>query len=291
MEKLYDSILAGIKKSPNLYQAENYQNFEAYLASLKEPAKNLWNLYRCSMVNVAYSDLQIQAVYLIRYYPHYVQMTLEILRLFSEIFTFEKHINACFFGAGPCPEIAGLAQFLAESCPKAKFLTVYAFDKASETWKPSRSITKNFILPNLWDGKILGKVTSLNLCSNNAFLPFAKIIRNSHIFCFQNCLNEIWNTSTTQQNIEFLLDCAPANSYIIIADLIYEQNRRMIQSIKEIADQRSDYEIIGMCEKIEIRSLLQLPSIVEQNLLTNEDKLKPKKWIKFSFLVIRKCKG
>jgi hypothetical protein len=77
MEKLYDYILAGIKKSPDLYQAENYQDFETYLASLQEPAKYLWGLYQRSMVNVDYSDSEIQAVYLIRYYPHYVQKLTE----------------------------------------------------------------------------------------------------------------------------------------------------------------------------------------------------------------------
>ena len=108
-------------------------------------------------------------------------------------------------------------------------------------------------------------------------------------FIFQNCLNEIWNTSTTQENIKSLLDCAPLNSFIIIGDLLaYDQNRRILEDIAKIANQRNDYQIIERGE-LEIASSLKIPEIVRQNLLTGEDGLIPRYRIRFLFLVI--CKG
>jgi hypothetical protein len=215
-------------------------------------------------------------------------MTLEILRLSPEIFTFPEQINACFFGAGPCPEVAGLAQFLTEHCPETKSMIVKIYDIASEQWKFSRDITKNFIVPRLWKGDISGTVSKFDLCSVNAFEVIADDISNCHIFIFQNCLNEIWNTSATQENIKFLLNRAPLNSFIIIGDLPYEQNRQLIEDIAEIANQRSDYQIILQSQGIKIRSCIRIPSIVTENLLTGVDGLIPRKNINFLFLALRK---
>ncbi|MBD2280587.1 hypothetical protein [Aphanizomenon flos-aquae] len=288
MEKLYEYILEGLKNSPDFYNPNLHQTFESYLASLQESAKYLWKSYRSTPVEVRYSDPQVQAAYLIRYYPHYVQMTLEILRLSPEIFTFPEQINACFFGAGPCPEVAGLAQFLTEHCPETKSMIVKIYDIASEQWKFSRDITKNFIVPRLWKGDISGTVSKFDLCSVNAFEVIADDISNCHIFIFQNCLNEIWNTSATQENIKFLLNRAPLNSFIIIGDLPYEQNRQLIEDIAEIANQRSDYQIILQSQGIKIRSCIRIPSLVTENLLTGVDGLIPRKNINFLFLALRK---
>jgi hypothetical protein len=215
-------------------------------------------------------------------------MTLEILRLSPEIFTFPEQINACFFGAGPCPEVAGLTQFLTEHSQQTKSIIVQIYDIASEQWKLSREVTKNFVVPKLWKGDISGVVRKLDLCSPNTFDPITEVISNCHLFIFQNCLNEIWNTSTTQENIKFLLDRAPLNSFIIIGDLLaYDQNRRILEDIAKIANQRNDYKIIERGE-LEIASSLKIPEIVRQNLLTGEDGLIPRYRIRFLFLVIRK---
>lgn len=292
MKNLYDYILEGIKTSPAFYNAENHQNLEEYLNSLQEPAKRLWESYRSTTVKVDYSESQFQAAYLIRYYPHYVQMTLEILRLSPELFNFPKQINACFFGAGPCPEVAGLAQFLTEHCHTTESLFVNVCDIVSDTWKPSRTLTKNFVLPHLWKGKISGKALKLDLCSTNDFEKISEVIEKSDIFVFQNCLNEISNTSTTKENINFLLNRAPLDSFIIIADFLqYDQNRQIVKDIEENVNKRMDYQIVGKSEGIEIASLFgppNIPPIVTQNLLTREYGLIPRSTIKFLFLVIRK---
>ncbi|MFP4101632.1 hypothetical protein [Coleofasciculus sp.] len=165
MKKLYEYILEGLKNLPDFYEASIHETFDRYLESLQEPARRLWESYRSNKVKIDYSDHDVQAAYLIRYYPHYVQMTLEILRLSPELFTFGHTINASFFGAGSCPEVAGLAQFLTEHCQETKSVIVNIYDSASTIWKPSRTITKEFVLPRLWKGHISGKATKLDLCS------------------------------------------------------------------------------------------------------------------------------
>ncbi|MDJ1171325.1 hypothetical protein PMG71_17995 [Roseofilum sp. BLCC_M154] len=284
---LYQYILEGLEKSIDFYNPQNYPRFEDYLQSLKKPAEQLWESYRSNQVIVNYSDASTQAAYLIRYYPHYVQMTYEILQKCSETFAFGEKVNACFFGAGPCPEVAGLAQFLTQYYPQTKEIFVQVYDIASDQWALSRTITKDFVIPKLWKGQFSGNARNLDLCSANSFQAVADAIENSHLFVFQNCLNEIWNISTTKENIKFLLESAPLNSFIVIGDLRYAQNRYILEDIAKFVQRNDDYKIIVL-DELDVRSSLRIPQIVIQNLLTSEGYLIPRSRIKFMFLVIGK---
>lgn len=284
---LYQYILEGLEKTMDFYNPQNHQSFEYYLQSLKKPAEQLWESYRSNQVKVNYSDPSTQAAYLIRYYPHYVQMTYEILQQCSQFFAFGEKINACFFGAGPCPEVAGLAQFLTKYYPQTKEIFVQVYDIASDQWSLSRAITKDFVIPNLWKGQFSGNAYNLDLCSSNSFESVSDAIENSHLFVFQNCLNEIWNISTTKENIKFLLESAPLNSFIVIGDLRYAQNRYILEDIAKFVQRTNHYKLI-MLDELDIRSSLRIPQIVTQNLLTSEGYLIPRSRIKFMFLVITK---
>ncbi|MBP0030801.1 hypothetical protein [Roseofilum sp. Guam] len=284
---LYKYILEGLEKNINFYNPQNHETFEKYLQSLQKPAEQLWESYRSDRVKVNYSDPSTQAAYLIRYYPHYVQMTYEILQQCSKTFAFGKKINACFFGSGPCPEVAGLAQFLTKYYPQTKEIFVHVYDIASDQWALSRAITKDFVLPNLWKGQFSGNAHHLDLCSANSFESVSEAIENSHLFVFQNCLNEIWNISTTKENIKILLECAPLNSFIVIGDLRYAQNRYILEDIAEFVQRNHDYQII-MLDELDIPSSLRIPQMVTENLLTSVGGLVPRSHIKFMFLVIGK---
>lgn len=284
---IYQYILEGLEKTIDFYNPQNHQSFEDYLQSLKTPAKQLWESYRSNQVTVNYSDPSTQAAYLIRYYPHYVQMTYEILQQCSETFAFGEKVNACLFGAGPCPEVAGLAQFLTKYYPQTNAIFVQVYDIASDQWSLSRSITKDFVIPNLWKGQFSGNARNLDLCSAHSFQSVSESIKNSHLFVFQNCLNEIWNISTTKENIKFLLESAPLNSFIVIGDLRYAQNRYILEDIAEFVQITNHYKII-MLDELDVRSSLRIPQIVIQNLLTSEGYLVPRSRIKFMFLVIAK---
>ncbi|MDY6805778.1 MAG: hypothetical protein SXA11_18510 [Cyanobacteriota bacterium] len=289
MQKLYEYILEEIEKSSDFYDSKI--SFEEYLFSLQKPAKLLWTSYRSNRVKVDYSKPQFQAAYLIRYYPHYVEMTLEVLEKCSEFFAFGRKINVCFFGAGPCPELLGLALYLKKYSPQTTDLAVNIYDLASKEWKPSRNITYK-VHKSLCKGKgrVNVKATNLDLCSANSLEKISKTTNNSHLFVFQNCLNEIWNKSATQNNIKFLLDRAPKDSFIIIADLLYDQSRKIVKNIAKTAEERRDYKILEKCDEMTIQSSFTLPEIIEENLLTGENGLIPKKRINFFFLALKKIR-
>lgn len=297
MEKLYDYILNGLRNSGKFYDA-NQGTFESYLASLKSAVQELRRGYGKSCITVDYTSSATQAAYLIAYFPQYAEMTLEVLRLLSSELKFGQEAKVCFFGAEPCPEVVGFAQFLAEHSSNTSSLSANVYDIASETWKLSREITETYLIPELWKGQLSIKGSPLNFCQKKSFQAIESTLQTCHLFIFQNCLNEIANTPIIQENVNCLLDSAPLESIIIIADLLYyEQNRNIVEEVKKKANERNDFEILQMGE-LTIKSSLsrKIPPIITTNLLIGNQQNKnaegkgliPRSNINFVFLVLHK---
>lgn len=280
-ETIYSCILNGLENSIDFYNKNNHGTFESYLQSLQKPAEQLWNSYRANQVKVSYSEPSIQAVYLIRYYPHYAYVNFQVLEIINSQNLFQKLLNetleVCLFGAGPCPEIVGLSKFLSDKYQKIKNLTVNVYDIASDEWTLSRNITENFVIPEYWSGNLKLNSNYLDLCESNSLHSIQTTIKKSQIFIFQNCLNEIYNISTVQTNLNFLLDEIPLGSVIIIIDLNYRQNVSIIDKLKQQVSNRDDFEIYAPAlEDIKIQPCPNLPQLIRQNLLTGKDKLVPR---------------
>jgi len=125
------------------------------------------------------------------------------------------------------------------------------------------------------------------LCAEKSFQEIKSDIKACNLFIFQNCLNELENTSTIQENIKFLFDNAPLKSIVIIADLLYDQNSDIVEDIKKKIHERSDSEVLQE-GSLKIRSSLPISPIIQTNLLTGEDGLIPRSRINFMFLAMRK---
>ncbi|WP_199248048.1 hypothetical protein [[Phormidium] sp. ETS-05] len=288
MENIYEYILAGLKESPDFYDCQTFLTFETYLASLQEPTKYLWESYRCDRVEVDYSSPEVQAAYLIRYYTPHVKMAFKLLSLCPELLSLPEKINVGLFGGGPCPEMAGLALFLNQFCPQTQSLAVNVYDSAADKWTPSRNLTKNFVFNRLWKGDISDTVSKLDLCFPGVLRPVAESISQSHLLILQNCLSEMWDVSTAQYNLQFILDRAPLNSFIVIGDLLYDQNRQIVEYLGKIARQRSDCQVLENGE-LTINLSVRPPLIVSNNLLTSRKPyLTARARINALFMVIHK---
>lgn len=287
MKRLYEYILNGIKSSRKFYDARRKGSFENYLISLQASVRELRRSYWSSSVTVDYSRPAIQAAYLIAYYPHYVEMSLEILRLLSSELSYNREVKTCFFGAGPCPEVTSLAQFLVERSPNTKKITANVYDIASDTWTLSREITRKFIVPNLWQGKVTLNSQHLDFNQKKSFGIIQPCLESYNLFVFQNCLNEIVERTVILENIEFLLDNVPSGSFVIFADLLYTQNFIMFEAIGKMVNTRSDLE---MCQQrtLRITPSLTIPRVLAKNLLTGKHGLIPRSRINFMFLALRK---
>jgi hypothetical protein len=77
MKDLYQFILKDLQVLSQIQK--NERDFILYLQSLQNEVKNLRQSYRTNSVSVDYSRAEVQAAYLITYYPQYAEMTRHIL--------------------------------------------------------------------------------------------------------------------------------------------------------------------------------------------------------------------
>jgi len=171
--------------------------------------------------------------------------------------------------------------------PRARKLTANVYDIASDTWALTRKITSKYVIPRRWQGQVALNSSSLDLCTAKSFQKLRANLEASNLFVFQNCLNELDNTPSIQENISFLFDIAPLGSTVIIADLLYDQNLDIVEEIREKIDKRNDFEVLNE-RTLKVTSSLPIPQIILANLLTGEDGLIPRSNINFVFLAIRK---
>lgn len=132
------------------------------------------------------------------------------------------------------------------------------------------------------------------------FLELNKTIESSHVFIFQNCLNELSARSALMHNLFLLVGMLPSNSLLIINDLA---NYIAVQKVK---DQLENYVTalnatlsdIHQSSVFLIRSprlgrtdfstRLQIPIEIRTHLLTGEDGLIPRKNVKCNFIAIHR---
>ena len=73
---------------------------------------------------VDYNDPDLQEAYLLAYYPHYIELLFEVLASLENDCQAQlnrnEDLHACFFGAGPAPELVGLAAYCDEHCESVK---------------------------------------------------------------------------------------------------------------------------------------------------------------------------
>jgi hypothetical protein len=311
LNNIYDWILAGIRDLSGSQNSE--EALAEYLKSLQPYVKTLRKGYKQNCVNADYSDVATQMAYLITYYPHYAVMTRNILERIEPvnvqaIFSNQAYLSVCIFGSGPVPEAAGLISFIADKYPNIRFLVVRTFDIASETWRISQDIAKQYILPEIWTGKIALLTDKIDICQAGVFINFRDILKSSQVFIFQNCLNELQNIALLPSNLDILLEEIPANSLLIFADLIgYQQIYDIKDGIKSIVREKNAltkkkvnelmFEIQVPREPIvNIYSTLPIPIIITKNLLTGKpndseserELLIPRSIVKFNFISIYK---
>ena len=294
MDELYKYILDGLRDLIQTKQTEN--EFIAYLQSLQVEVKNLRQSYQNNSVSVNYSRVEVQAAYLITYYPQYAEMTRHILEQVElshkTLFLFEqKHLEVCLFGAGAAPEAVGLVSFLGEYYPNLQSLKIRVYDIYANTWAISQRITQN-IIPELWRGEFIFSTEELDFCQPNSFHLLDTAIANSQLFIFQNCLNELKHPANFNQNIRYLLTKMPVDSLLIMADLrVYQKTSEFQSQVKKLL-QELEFERQILCvrhsEMLDFRSAIAIPAVITKNLLTGTHLLIPRTQIKCNFISVYK---
>lgn len=303
MNQLYACLLTGLRKLSHTHGDD--AGFERYLQSLQPYVINLRGGYRNtrnSRVKVDYSDSKTQAAYLMAYYPIYAEMTYRVLQnIDKKMLDIERnHLNVCLFGAGPAPEIPGLLSYISEKFPQVKTIHCHIFDIAATTWSIARNITLHDVVPQLWKGKFELTAEDLDFCQPGSFTRINDRIAESHLFIFQNCLNELPNPVVFNQNITHLINTMAHKSMLIIADLRkYDASLVRKKEIEAQIRNMNDYGLKEFEQEIfslrgleqgdlDFKRTLAVPPIVRNNLLTGADGLIPRSHVNCSCLAISK---
>jgi tetratricopeptide (TPR) repeat protein len=287
--------------------------FMNYLEFLKDSVKHLRASYQNNEVSVDYTSSSIQNAYLIAYYPHYIKMCLQVFKeahqLLSEyqdnlnilienqLFAQEGELKVCFFASGPAPESVALCQYInqlleaREKIPQGK-LAINTFDLDYDVWSSSRHITREYILPDFYQYNFTLFPHKINLIEKNSLESFKETFQSSHIFFFQNCLNELAKEKDIfLDNFQYLIEQAPQKSLVFLADLCrYSSVSELMQSLESLAEDKG----LAMIRKIEQGAVcLQLsdalPEILTQHLMTGESGLIPRRRINFNYSIFYKA--
>jgi hypothetical protein len=290
LSKLYEHILEGLYTENKIVTEKQKEEF---LQNLQFNVRDLRSGYKNSCVQADYRDKSTQAAYLLAYYPQYAEMTYAILERqnFKRIPLQDKVLKVCLFGAGPAPEIPALLDFFSnQKSLQVNSIIVYAYDIAASNWGFSHNIVRKFVVPKIWTKQFEFVAFDLDLCSKNVFSAIKTKISGSHLFLFQNCLNELSQTRVAIQNIESLIQEMSKKSILIIADLAnYKGNLDVKAEIKNRIRSLGK-ESFFICshnrEKIILRSEIPIPQSISQNLLVGTDSLIPRRKVEFNFISI-----
>jgi hypothetical protein len=281
---------------------QNKFNIQSYLQSLQSYVKQLRESYKKDNVNVDYSNPKTQAAYLLAYYPHYVEMTYQALEslqqkdpnLMQLVFD-KKYLKVCLFCAGAAPETLGLLSFIRQFYPEVKSIVIYSYDLYADTWRMSQDITKNIVNNCFTDYQFALLTRPLNINCANDLTNIDTTIKNTDIFMFQNCLNEL---ETNQiQSVNFLLNHQPERSLLLINDLrehkisqeMTRQIRAQILDINSASNLKYNQAIFKqVTDGDSFQSSIKLPAILRENLLTGENGLIPKKYNNYSYVCVYK---
>lgn len=293
LNKLYDLILEGLYSS---YAVKSEDSKKDFLNSLKPYVIELRTSFKNKQIKVDYRDKNVQAAYLIAYYPSYVEMTYEVLNRHGIKVLPSKNriLNVCLFGAGAAPEMVALLNFINQNKLDIDEVNVYAYDIFASTWNFSLDLSKKFIIPHFWQSKKFQVISlNLDLCEHGVFEGILKQIQNSDLFVFQNCLNELSNRKIGIENIDYLAKNINQESRLIIADLCGYQVVSDIKSrIEQNLQDLSYLNLFKSKDKEEVRVKISLPSIIRQHLLTGKPNqsldqggiLTPRSVVRFNFI-------
>jgi len=284
MDNIYNLILNGLYSSYNLKSEREKINF---LNSLQPYVTSLRSSFRNRQIDVDYRDKNLQAAYLIAYYPSYVEMTYEVLnRHGKDVLCAQNNIlNVCLFGAGAAPEAIAIINFINENALEIEELNIYAYDIFASTWNFSINLAKKFIIPHLWQSKNFNiNIFDLDLCEPDSLKNINQQIKNSNLFIFQNCLNELNKQDIAIANINYLVENIPRASRLIIADLVYDSVTNIKLHIEKKLEELSYNLDFRSNIKEEIRLQIPLPNAIRQHLLISVNGLIPRTKVRFDFI-------
>lgn len=186
MGNIYDYFLTSLFREFEI--TSNEQGALQFIARLKEKSFYLWDKYQTKdLTDIDYSNKEIQAAYLLRYFPHYTVPVQKLLEVLKPKFQ-RRDLSILLFGAGPGPEILAILLYF-DSQPeedKPLSITFFVYDVNNESWGWCDNLIHTFC-------NVSFKVKFVRYPSNSSDIN-QKIELNDEkldMVVLQNCFNEL----------------------------------------------------------------------------------------------------
>lgn len=270
------------------------------LNSSREFVKKLRDAYRKSPSYVDYGNPFFRAAYLFAYYPKYTEVLFAVLRKlpgeFSSLFESER-VRACFFGAGPAPEVIGWIRYLSSCTSIPTHAHAYLLDKEICGWHKGHEITRYHLAPLYWQEQLVISAHRFDFCASDiedelVSDEFVKqAFRLSRLFVMQNCINDqlAWS-SHFMTNLLEVFKHTPRGSLFVLIDLA-------LSGVKEFMSRFEDEVIFrGIGNVIiptadsprTIGSSIDVPEVVVNELFDPSNGLYPSRNVRFYFSIIER---
>jgi hypothetical protein len=223
----------------------NYQVYggtrDEKISKLFPSAQHLTTLYSTHQHKIIdYQDTAIQAAYMLRYFPYYIETTHQILRSIdpgdvNPVFT--DGMSICLYGCGPAPELLGILRYIHDFQPTVRNVAINYFDQ--HEWKPWRGLCAKKISKEYWSGNVgCLNHSSWNYLTDIEDQAVRDTIHNAKLHSIQNCFSDLIYSDVSSETIIIkftnLFKMTSAGSLFILND----QNIAIIKTIfNQISDQ------------------------------------------------------
>lgn len=263
---------------------------EQVLTELRPAVRDLRYAYRDVTRLADYSDPTVMDAYTVAYFPYYIETLHEILdRIETPIAPDKETVVANFFGAGPVPELIGLASYLGMHMPGTKKLVARLFDRVG--WDQTRLLTLKMV-GEYWSGccEIRPKVCDCFSCAECSDNACKQRLGLADLTVIQNCVSDACREGkSTAESLQAIFECISPGSLMIVSDFKYGSVLECIQALKKAAEDQGHkilYYVGNGGEEFCPR--FPIPEIVSECLFTGHDGLIPKTHVDFCALAIRK---
>jgi hypothetical protein len=242
---MHDIIL---KRLSSLHGLSSEQELSNFLRRLRSTARCLWKAYQANVVNVSYKKQTVQAAYMLRYFPHYAEVTrvaLDELSMQGVLPFQEERLYVNLFGCGSAPELCGIMQFLKNRFPRSEMLI---FD--------------------LYQPESAASFTTANDRPNR--------IGEASLVMFQNCLNEFPQSvhDVVTQNILDLLRMIKCGKIMLVIDRAgYQCIVDLLSHISSLAEEHGLAKVLVFDQDrvLDCNAILErMPRILTENLFVRK---------------------
>ena len=255
----------------------------------------LFESFKRDHVQVDYSDVDIQFLFVLIYFPFHSEILPTILKDFFSrkiIFLPEKEIKINFIGCGAGAEILGFFNFLELQSIKHSEILINTFDKYSQDWQ--FWLNSNF---EKWISPLQNNIQknhfSFDLASSDDYQNLKNEFQNSNLVVLQNTLSEIHeddNRKVVENLVDIFTNLREGGTMLII-DFKYQSIFKLLKLFVNNIFENSEIEIIENKREQEydgVKIRNSMPDIIKENLFSDKEKKELKRYAKYFYLVIKK---